>query len=271
MRGNVRVHQRKIVARRRKRALIFFSVTLGALALLLGGFALLTHARFLAISEVRVSGNTRLSETYVKTLADEKLAGNYLGMFSRRAVLIYPHDAIESALRELPVVRGVTIEADGFHVVDIQIEERVEAARFCLGDAGDFSSCFAVDEGGFAFSPSEDASMIVYRNASTTEPIGRQVYDENQFKNLKFFVRELISLGATPREIVAGEAGYVDIILVDGGKLVVNTSDDLSDVLANLSSILNDRTIASSPEAFLSKLEYIRLDAGNKVFYKLGK
>ncbi len=271
MRGNVRVHQRKIIARRRKRALVFFSMILGVVVVLLGGFALLTHASFLAVTEVKVSGNVRLAETYIRTFAEERLAGNYLGMFSRRAILIYPRDAIEAALRELPVVKDVTVEGDGLRVVEIHVEERVEVARFCLGEVGDFASCFAVDENGFAFSPSDDASMIAYRNASTTDPLGEQVYGEEEFKNLKFFVRELVALDIEPREIVAGEAGYADIVLEGGGRLIINTNDDLSDVLANLSSILNDKTVASSPQAFLSRLEYIRLDAGNKVFYKLKK
>ncbi len=129
--------------------------------------------------------------------------------------------------------------------------------------------CFAVDVEGFAFSPSDDASLVAYRNSSITDVLGREVFESEEVKGLQFFVRELGALDTIPREVAVGEAGYITIILGGGGRLIVNTVDDLSDVLSNLSSILSNKSIATTSEDFLSRLDYMRLDAGNKVFYKL--
>jgi len=268
MRGNVRVHQKKIIAKRRKKALIVSSVALSVFAIVVGGFAFLTHADFVRVEEVRVTGNVRLSEEYVQSVANGLLEGKYLGMFSRRAVFLYPHDAIEGSLSDMPVVKGVRVGSEGLRAIEVALEERGEVARFCDGEAGDFSQCFAVDEEGFVFSSSGDSSLIAYRDASVVNALGKSLLTSDDFKSLQFFMRELGILGVAPREIVIGEAGYVTVFLGGGGRLIVNTVDDLSDVLSNLSSVLNDKSLATSSADFLSRLDYMRLDAGNKVFYK---
>jgi hypothetical protein len=269
MRGNVRVHQRKIVAQRRKRLAILVSGFVLGLATVVGSIAFLSHAEFLRITDIRVTGNSRLSETYVRAMVEGLLDAKYLGMFSKRALFLYPHDAIEVTLAVMPVMKSVHVESEGLRSLVIEIEEREEVARLCDGGQGVFDTCFALDEEGFAFSPSDDALMVAYRNPVLVPAIGGSFLTPHDFKALEFFVRELSSLDVDPREIVIGEAGYVRVFLGGGGHLVVNSLDDLSLVLSNLSLVLNDRAVASSSAGFLSRLDYMRLDAGNKVFYRL--
>lgn len=268
MRGNVRVHQRKIVAKRRRRVAVLASMAFFTVTSVIGGFAFLSHAGFLRIEEVRVTGNSRLSETYIRSLTDSLLEGKYLGIFSRRAWFLYPHDAIERDLLALPVTKSVRVETDGFRVISIEIEERKEVARLCGGEQGSLDACLALDEDGLAFSASDNALMVAYREPVRVPTVGDAFLSPGDFKSLQFFVRELSFLDVDPREIVMGEAGYITVFLGGGGRLIVNSLDDLALVLANLSVVLDDRSIASSSAGFLSELDYMRLDAGNKVFYK---
>ncbi|MFA6158234.1 MAG: hypothetical protein WC763_01210 [Candidatus Paceibacterota bacterium] len=272
MRGNVRVHQRKIIAKKRKRLLLVSLSIFFAVALVVTGFAFLSHAGFVTIGEVSVAGNKRLSETYITGIANTLLDGNYMYVFSRRADFLYPHNAISSALLGEPIIKSVDVGRDGLTALSISVEERQEVARFCSGKEGDSSQCFAVDENGFVFSPSDDSTMIAYRDSTTSDPLGKSLFGTPaEFKGIQFFLHELVTLGVDPREAVMGEAGYMTVILGGGGTLIIDTGDDLSSVLANISSILGDATIAKTQADFLSKLDYMRLDAGNKVFYKLKK
>jgi hypothetical protein len=224
------------------------------------------------VVDIGVEGTKRLSSDFVASSTRSLLEGRYLGMFSRGSVALYPHDAIEDALLSMPVVKTVDVGSRGLHAITIAVEERVETARYCEGSAGDFSMCLALDEEGLAFAPSEDDSMVAYRNATTSLSLGDMVFSgSGDFKNMQFFLRELAGLDLAPREAVIGEAGYVTILLGGGGRLIVNTVDDLSGVLSNLSSILRDPSVVTSLDDFLSRLDYMRLDAGNKVFYKFRK
>jgi hypothetical protein len=270
MRGNVRVHQKKIIAKRRKRFLLVSLSVILSLCLIVGGLAWLSFANFMKISDVRVSGVKRLSSEYVASTTNALIEGRYGGLFSRRSALIYPHDSIEKSLFDVPAIKSVDIRTNGLRTLDIDIEERLEVARVCEGSTGDMSRCLALDEDGFAFSYSDDGAMVAYRNASSSVPVGSKVFeDAATFKSIQFFARELSALGIDPREIVIGDAGYMTVMLGGGGRLIVNFLDDLSSVLSNLSSILSGSPASLDKPTFLSRLEYMRLDAGNKVFYKL--
>ena len=84
---------------------------------------------------------------------------------------------------------------------------------------------------------------------------------------------ELSSLSLSPREaIIASPAtGYITIVLDSGSKLIVDTHDDLSVVLGNIGAVLSDKALVPALPEFLQKLDYLKLDAGNKVVYKMRK
>lgn len=269
MRGNVRVHQAKIRAKKRKKLILVSLAVLSSILVVLGGFAWLSHAEFMKVSDVRVTGNVRLSEEFVASTTRATLEGKYLGLFSRSAIFLYPHDAIERDFLAMPLIKEVKVSSRGLHAVEVALTERVEVARACDGPAGDFARCLALDEDGLGFFPSSDDSMVAYRNATTSLALGDSLFAKSaDFKGIQFFVRELAKLDLAPREAIMGEAGYMTVVLGGGGRLIVNSTDDLSGVLANLSSILRDRSVAPSLGDFLKRLDYMRLDSGNKVFYK---
>ena len=65
------------------------------------------------------------------------------------------------------------------------------------------------------------------------------------------------------------EPHYMTVVLFTGGRLIINTNDDLAIVLSNLSSIMRDKTVVPTISSFLKKLDYMKLDSKNKIVYKL--
>ncbi len=105
MRGQVKIHQKKLIQKKRRRA---FYVTLYSFVFI--GFVVamlssLSQLDAMSLDDVSVRGNSRLSSSEVELAVKDKLVGNYGGFFSRANALLYPHDEIESALRALPAVR----------------------------------------------------------------------------------------------------------------------------------------------------------------------
>lgn len=274
MRSQVKIAQKGIEARKRKRLLWASALALAAAVVLFFGLAWLSHAGFMSVKAVEVAGTSRISADQVRAAADGAMSGNYLGLFSRRNVLLYPHDAIHAAVAAFPAAASVEVERERFSVVAISVAEREEEARWCSDGAGDEAlsgadvGCFSVDEDGLIFDRSPASAAVAYRGAPMGNPIGKQAMPRDDFRRTQFFVRQLGGMSLDPREVRFKEAGYLDVLLGQGGTLVVNSSDDLSAVLGNLSAVLADRTSPSTLAAFLSSFEYIRLDSGNKVFIK---
>ncbi|MDP1625173.1 MAG: FtsQ-type POTRA domain-containing protein [bacterium] len=275
MRSKVKIAQKGIEARKRKR-LTWAGILWLALALVVFfGLAWLSHLDFMSLSVIDVSGNTRIQSETIRTIANEKLSGNYIGLFSRNNAFLYPRRAIRNAVAALPAAKSVDVDRSWLKKIEINVVEREEDARWCSDGEGDIAldgrdvGCFSVDENGLIFDRSSTRTVIAYRGEPMGEPEGKQVAPSEDFRRMQFFVRELGKLGVDPREVWFKDAGYIDVLLGQGGRLIVNTSDDLSTTLLNLAAVLSDRSIASSTTAFLSSLDYMRLDSGNKVFYKL--
>lgn len=298
MRDQIKLRQGKLAARRRRRAIFISAYSVFALGLVMCALSYLSQLPSMAIQTIAVHGNARMSAAVVESVAFKKLVGNYLNLFSKRNAFLYPKDEIARDVRALPLIKSADVARDGLTTIAVSVEERIQKAIWCPGSEpsgkaagggnGVARECYSVDENGFVFAPalvglegSTDLQFI-YRNgltrpdaASTTAagPIGGHVLTPPQFKKIDFFMTELAGLSVEPREAILGDstssASYMTVALKRGGKLVINTSDDLSAVLGNIAAIITDRSVAPSLDRFLSTLDYMKLDVGNKVVYKL--
>ncbi|MEN9622223.1 MAG: hypothetical protein RLZZ67_657 [Candidatus Parcubacteria bacterium] len=274
MRGQVKVYQKKLVDKRRRRIfyLSFYSTVL--VGLVLSGISYLTHIESLTLSEVSVRGNVRMMRDDVERIVNTELAGNYAGMFSRANAFLYSRTDIENALRAVPIVENVEVSRSGFNTVVVNLEERSEVANWCNESALGEEPCFLLDENGLVFTKAigstGTSTRFTYKGTITDGPLGKQVLTPADFKNIQFFIHQLEGLSVDPVEAtIASTSDYMTIALGGGGKIIVNTTDDLSGILENISAVLKDRSVAPSFSDFLAKLDYIKFDAGNKVVYKV--
>lgn len=269
MRGNVKVYQKKIVDKRRKKLFFLCLWAFLAFGLAFSGLSYVSQLDSLSIDRVVIEGADRLDQSAIIETALSHLEGNYGYFFSKSNFILYPQDAIRNDIARLPLVKNVTVN-DKKNVLIIRITERSESAIWCEIDGEASEACFSVDENGFIFAGTASAGGITYKGHIEGEgKIGSSVMPVDDFKNMQFFMRELIALDIEPAEVLIEEAGYMEIFLKKGGRLIINTSDDLSDALSNLSTLLSDAANVPNLEDFLGRLDYIRLDSGNKVFYKL--
>ncbi len=285
MRGQVKIHQKKLAARRRRRA---FLLTLYAVAAAGGLFCLLSYISqldALSISSVVVEGNDRLSSSTVEMVARKELVGNYASFFSRENIFIYPKSKIRADILALPLVKSAEVSVGDNRTLRLALSERQETALWCSDAPSEAAlNCYSVDGDGFVFAPELSASVatstgeLVYRGLVTGDPVGHAFLKPADFRKIAFFMSELSGLSVEPREVDLTSSSadasstplvYMTVVLGGGGTLVIDTADDLSSVLRNIAAIVSDKAIAPDLPKFLSELDYMKLDVGNKVVYKM--
>lgn len=280
MRGQVKVYQKKIVAKRRRRVFLLSLYSFIALAIVVSGLSFVSQLNSLSIEKIVTEGATRVAEADLRSVVLEKISGNYGYLFSKRNTFLFPKDDIEETLAELPAVKRVDVSRRGLNALVVFVTEREEAARWCSNADG--SSCFLIDEAGMVFAPSHvscgagvclssmaTSSSFVYKGLISENPLGKNFLPPDEFKKMEFFMQEVERLSLKPVEAEILENGYMTITLFDGGKIIVSTKDDLAKVLANLETIVLDTKIAPNFAKFLAELDYIKIDSGNKVVYKM--
>ncbi|MBI5134065.1 MAG: FtsQ-type POTRA domain-containing protein [Candidatus Taylorbacteria bacterium] len=272
MRGEVRVYQRKIVAKKRRQAFYYPFYSLCAATIFVCALSFVSHIESLSIQRVEIAGNERMLSSDIESIVWKSLSGNYQGLFSRRNALLYPRDEIAVSIALAPLVKSVEVSREGLGTVSVRIVEREEAALWCEDDSEE-ALCYSVDEEGFVFASVFDRASstesFVYRGLIEEEPIGKKLLSGPEFKKMQFFIRELSGLSVEPREARLGGSGSLSVLLGAGGRIVVNQRDDLSAVLGNIAAVISDRKVAPDLRAFLDTLDYIKFDAGNKVVYKV--
>ncbi len=273
MRGQVKFVQKKIIAKKRRRIFLLSLYSFVAFGFLIAVLSSISHLDSMTIAKIEVSGNSRLSSVDIENVVREKIAGNFLGFFSRSNVFLYPQEEVVEAIRAVPAVNGIEVERIGTRTIHIRLEEKGEVARWCSGEVHNISDCYSIDENGYIFSrtsPEATSTLsVIYRMTINDDALGRQFLDKEDFKNLRFFIGQLEGLVLEPKEVSITDTNYMTVYLGGGGKLIVNRADDLSKVLGNITAIISDKSIAPSLPRFLRELDYIKLDSGNKVVYKV--
>lgn len=264
MAGKRLVDQKRLRAKKRKRFLFIWLYVVFFVSLITCGVSLISSIGFFQIRDITISGTDRESPIRIESMVRESLSGTYIWLFPRTNILIYPNDRIEENILSLPLVLSVDVSRKGFSALNVEIVEKVEVARWCDGS----DVCYSVDENGFVFSTVASSSAFMYQGLLKDNPIGQTILSKEKFKNIEFFVRELRNMELVPIQALFSANGYLDIVLFGGGRLIIYTEDDLSSVLSTLESVVGDKKVVPSIASFLSTLDYLRLDTGNKVTYK---
>jgi len=274
MRGQVKVYQKKLVQKRRRRIFYVSFYSLVLFGFLYTGLSYISRLDSLTLHEVVVRGNTRLESAIVDRIVREGIEGNYGAFFSKANAFLYPRKDIENTLRALPLVKEVDVSRSGFNTIAVQLVERTEAAVWCNKEKAVSETCFSLDENGLVFAPIvsnlASSSLFVYRGVLDDAEPGKQLLPALDFKKIQFFIHDIKNLSVDPLSAtLSSTTNYMTIELRAGGKIIVNAGDDLSVTLQNIAAVLQDRSVAPSFSDFLTHLEYIKFDAGNKVVYKL--
>ena len=256
----------KKLRRRRKIKLILLCILLLSL---LAGIIFLSRYEKLLIKEIVVADSGVVGKSEIISVLEEKVSGNYLGIFPRRNAFIYPRFSVEEyLLAALPRFKSASVRHAGFETLTVSVVERETYAVYCVDDNDD--SCYFIDEEGFIFdlSPSFTRGVyFVYYHATTTEPvIGTYFVSPEEFTLFSQVLSSLTPLGIEPVSLNV-KARELEIMTSGGTKIIWPRESDPAFVYSNLEAFLNSEVIKAE-DNFLERIIYLDLMTTNKIFYR---
>lgn len=256
------------------------------MALILGGTSWLFHLQSLTINTVRVSGNVVVTQKAIVDAANAILSGNFLWLFPKDNVLIYPKHALANALlSDFPRLMDVTVSTQFPHSVQIAVEERQTSALWCGTSIADPSTatttdCYTMDPDGYVFAPVTGAvatSTVMYYGAlhaadgaTSTEAVGSYFLTPDTYHVLRTFISSLAQDGMPGRVVTEGSHDDWALALESGGEVRFNTTVDLDQTLRDIMYAVNAKEQQYGSSIFTSSLQYIdaRFADTNKVYFK---
>ena len=285
IRNNPTLKPSKLRRRRRKilavKILFVFLLIVGLIFLL----SWLSKISAIQITNIKVSGNSSVSEDEIKNLITEETSKKYLLLFSQNSLFLYPRKQIEAKiLNDLKKIEKVEIKSKGLKTKTVSVVERKPNSIWC--DSGESEadgnnskeknpeSCYFLDREGMVFSDAPSFSGQAYTRyhgllQGDLNPIGRMYLPSAKFKEIGNFINSLKGLGLVISEFHSETEGDYEIYLENGSKIIFDDRRPFDKILVNLESILSEIGIGKGLSTSSSvKLDYVDLRFGNKVFYK---
>jgi hypothetical protein len=269
----------RLAKKRQERLYAYIALTLSGLVALVIFAGVLSGQEYFRIRDVSVQGISFSKQGDAVVFVKEQLLGNYLVLFPRSNIYLYPKSEIEKELRlKFVAIESTHISLTADRVLEVQATERKPAALWCpngssFGSSTDKSlSCYFMDGENLIFAKaptfSDSPYFIYYGGISSGDPLGQYFMMPDQFKEIEFFNRSLLALGLHPKAFgVTGEGDY-NIVLTEGSVLLLSPRRSLSDALDALRAFLGDLKPPTSGPEFISSLEYLDLRFTNKIYYK---
>ena len=269
----------RVAKRRRKRLLLKFGAVVLVVVFLIGFFSWLSHRTEVSIANIFIEGSSVVSEEEILALVNEKLAGDYLKLFSKSNILLYPRRDIQAtALNSFKRLESVELSFEDFRSISVTVQERKPHALWCEHVRGeDFEDetqdeqgrCYFLDERGLIFSKAPDFTGNVffeyYGPIDEGEVIGQQFLTENEFRTISFFINSSRDSGLEPISLALSGSTDVELRLSDGSRIIFGREQDFDEVIENLQSVFESETFTEKEPL---ELDYIDLRFGNRVFYK---
>lgn len=260
---------------------VLFAVIL--VAAFAGGIIYLFRLSQWQITDIKIEGTKVLTEEEIREHAGKVLEGNYFFALPKRSILLAPQNTIIWQLQQsFPRIETISITKKYPSTLIISLQERELWGIFCVYGAdqrglnassadlrGNIDECVYIDKTGFAFerAPSSSGSLIkkikidnsraMVASYAVEPEIMKDILRlsekmENQLKS-PVVAYELFS--EIPRE--------VRMTVAEGFTLYLNRDDDIENTLRVLKLVLDEEI-----KERRSKLDYVDLRFGNKVFYK---
>lgn len=259
--------------------IVFFTV------LIVGGsLSYFSRMDGLNISNLVITGNEVVDSNLIESAVKEKIGGKYLWLFPKSNVLFYPKSAIADELySKFGRLSNVDLDVKERKTLTVSVEEREGKYMWC-GEKPPVANsteekCYFLDKSGYIFDDAPYFSGEVYfkfygsPGISLAEPKGSTFYEKN-FTHLAMFKDVVASLGANPTNIFILDDEDGEMLLRKGDKnttapkIKFRADADLQNVAENLKAAFDTEPLKSDFKNKYSKLSYIDLRFGNKVYFK---
>ena len=269
--ARVQLPESKLRARKRRHRVVVVALWATLALLFVGGIAFATHLPHIRIVEVTVTGVEGTEAQSVVSAVKARLAGNYLFIFPRNNVLLYPRSSISAELlRKNPMYASIDINPKNPRALEVVVAKRTPKSIWCGEARLSPSPCLLLDERGVAYEAAPAAQQIVYTSyfgllKGNTLP--RQYLTEEEYRSL---VALVLALEADQESRIATVEvdGTKDVRMrfAGGFELIFALKDGGGDVYERF-------TLALTAEPFtthsLSSFEYLDLRFGDRLYYKL--
>jgi hypothetical protein len=261
----------------------------------------LTRLNAFAITEIKVFGADADITGALQSAAEQAIAGDYLGIFSRSSTIIYPKNDIIAGIESAsPRVLDVSVSRAGLHGLIISVSEKAPATIVCasLPDFednrlvfDDSSPCYLADDAGLIFeamaadsalsstpssAPSTAPTFDVYYapdlpdSASPNGPVGSYATSTAEFVKLRSFYDGARTIGISPDGLLIKEGGEYELY-ASTTVIYFNDAGSISKELDNLAAFWTNMTATARSNGKPVSFDYIDLRYGNSVVYKLIK
>jgi|SRR3989344_413151 len=260
----------------RKKITIVFLLCL----VLLISLSLISRSKGLLIKDFEINGNNITKSEDILKVVNSKISGNYLFLFSKKNILIYPRSEIKaSVLDSFKRISNIKIEQGESQLITLSIEEREGEYLWCnYFDERETDECYFVAKDGYIFSEAPYFSGdIFFRFYSYLgdNPVGKNIIESEKFKRLMFFKNNLLKLSINPHLFfIRGDGDYEFLFnntsfnRWEAPKIIFKTEDDFEEIYKKLEMVLRTDPLSLNFQEKLSSLLYIDLRYDGKVPFK---
>lgn len=207
----------------------------------------------------------------IRNALDTMLSGNYALVIPRRFVFAMSGSAMEDRLLAgFPRFEKIVVAKKIPHGLSVSYAKRIFFALLCNeASRTDVSYCGYIDRTGFVYAdaPEASGSLIVKIKSDLADiKVGTRAIEEQTVKQMALFgdgMQSIAGLRLTSYELSTQAPDELRIRTADGFTLIVKKDGNPESILRILRTVL-DQEIKDNK----SKLDYIDLRLGNKVFYK---
>lgn len=249
----------------------WFSFCAILLILLMAVFVYVLRMPNWRIQEIELSGLKVLGAEEVKVKIKETIGGEYIYFLPRNSFFLLNTASLADFLRGgFPRIETVAVDKKFPDLLRVSVKERQPFGIFCnlVATSTPVLPCVYVDRTGFAYetAPSSSGSLFIkiksnLPEARVGEKIDPQLMDE--ILSLGEQLKKRIDLEAVDYEFYSNNPRELKVKTSDGFKVIFMRGEDWNKVFHALKTVLNQEIKEKR-----SRLEYIDLRFGNKVFYR---
>ncbi len=221
---------------------------------------------------MEISGNNSLIEDDLIGAIKTKLEGKYFWLFPKSNFFLISKNKISAELaEEFKRIKKITLGKKYFSGIVVKLEERDNSVLYCIA-----KNCAYVDDNGLVFEKAPYFSGAVFlkiidqrelaegENEETIEKkLGLRLMNNDEFKKISEFAKLIDKIGGGVLEIILKKENIYEFYTKEGWKIVLNDKNETEESYLNLTA-----TLDSGIKEKQTKLDYVDLRLGNKVYFK---
>lgn len=242
-------------------------------------FLILAHLSFLRIRAIRAEHTETLNPDLIIKTVQKFLAGSFALIFPRDSIFFIRTSSIRRELqRKFPQIASITVTKELPSTIAISLTERKLWGIFCndlaLSDTASTTPsaspvCMYIDRSGFAYGSAPASSGFLIMKISTDRAdsaVGASAVEPALMDDLRAHAdafKKNLDLTIVGYQIYSKIPSEIRLITSEGFMLILKRDDPIDRIMPILKKLLTDEI-----KIRRSRVDYIDLRFGNKVFYK---